>query len=166
MKWIGIILIILAGGAAGFFQSRKLSERVRLLEQTKSLIKSLENSIRYQAVPLNELISRISNQSCPYYLKYCSAQLKQGRPFPAAWEKALTSPDCKCYLKQDDISLLQLFGKGLGISDIEGQVSHCELYFSMLEEKYQNAKEEQEKKGRLYFMLGILSGLGVALIIL
>lgn len=136
------------------------------MEQSKSLIKTMENAIRYQAVPLYEMVRDMSHRrNCPGYVRECVRQIGRGLPFPEAWEKSMQEQECKAMLKKEDVSLLSAFGQGLGASDIEGQISHCKLYFSMLDEKYQNAKEEFEKKGKLYFMLGVLSGIGIALVL-
>ena len=126
-----------------------------------------ETTIRYCAAPLSSLVSQAA-ESYPElpFLRGCEKGLRTGRDFPAAWQHGIKTCEKGQGLKKEDFDLLFSFGKGLGVTDVEGQVAHCALYLELTEERYLQAKEEKGKKGKLYFMLGVLSGIAAALFLL
>ena len=69
-------------------------------------------------------------------------------------------------LKHEDILLIKGFGEGLGSSDAEGQMLHLNLYNDRISEKRTEAINECKQKGKLYIILGILTGLGIDLILI
>ena len=67
-------------------------------------------------------------------------------------------------LTDRDAELIRRFGEGLGASDVEGQLTLCEEYGSRLEEQRAEARRDLREKSRLYGTLGLLGGLGAALL--
>lgn len=68
-------------------------------------------------------------------------------------------------LSEQDRQLIRQFGESLGTSDIAGQVAMCEEYGKRLEEQREEARAQQREKSHLYGTLGLLGGLGAALLI-
>lgn len=166
LKITGCILILLAGAAAGYVQSRKLSMRVSFLEQCVRLVSALETEIRYNAGSIGELIKK-HIQDSPYhsFLKNCLQNLQRGSPFEKAWSGCVEAIPREYGLLEEDRAALDEFGKGLGVSDTDGQVNHCKLYLGVLRDRLKDAKTEKEKKGKLYFMLGTSLGAGIVLLL-
>ncbi len=126
-----------------------------------------EASIRYTALPVPELLERYCRENGRLELiALCRERLSQGLLFPLAWEQAAICSAKRNSLPERDLQLLRDFGSGLGTSDVEGQVSHCELFKASAAEVRQNAKEERQRKGRLSVLLGVLLGLGIDLVLL
>ena len=69
-------------------------------------------------------------------------------------------------LSERDRQLMCQFGERLGTSDVAGQLRVCEEYGRRLEEQREQARTEQRDKSRLYGTLGLLGGLGAALLVL
>lgn len=159
-------MIILAGAAAGYVQSRKLSMRVSFLEQCVRLVSALETEIRYNAGSIGELMKK-HIQDSPYhtFLKGCVQSLQRGSPFEKAWSGCVEALPSEYGLLEEDRAALGEFGKGLGVSDIDGQIAHCKLYLGVFRDRLKDAKAEKEKKGKLYFMLGTFLGAGIALLL-
>lgn len=147
-------------------QSRKLSQRVAFLEQCVRFVSALETEIRYNAGSLGELIKKHAQDS-PYhdFLNGCVRSLQCGSPFEKAWNSCVEAIPPEYGLLEEDRAALGEFGKGLGTSDIDGQIAHCKLYLGVLKDRLQDAKAEKDKKGKLYFMLGTFLGSGIALLI-
>ncbi len=145
-------------------ESKKLSDRVRFFSLFKRFVSAAETAIRYRATPLTALVFQ-SAAAYPglVFLSRCEQELRAGVDFPTAWATGVECGKKGQGLKPEDAELLLGFGQGLGISDVEGQVAHCALYANLAEERYGQAKEEKTKKGKLYFMLGVLSGVAAAL---
>ena len=163
MKWIGGICVLTAGILWGYLQFRGLHDRVTLWKQSLLFLRRWETVLRYQAIPLHELGKVFSNPSTnPEYLNQCIANLDKGLAFPEAWEMAVRS----LRLDEREKQVLMGFGEGLGRSDIEGQLAHCRMYLSLWQEHYAEAKEDLEKKGKLFLLLGFSGGASIALLLL
>lgn len=151
----------------GYLESKKLSDRVKFYARFKQFLATVETTIRYRATPLASLVAQAA-ESYPTltFLSRCEQELCIGRDFPSAWQCGVKACGKSQGLKKEDFDLLFSFGQGLGVTDVEGQVAHCALYIKMAEERYAQAKDEKGKKGKLYFMLGALSGIAAALFLL
>lgn len=68
-------------------------------------------------------------------------------------------------LTKSDKELLISFGLQLGSTDVAGQVAHTELYSKLFEERLNFAKEQENKKSKLYRVLGFSFGCGLSLLI-
>ncbi len=148
-------------------QSHRLTMRVRFLEQYLKWISQLETEIRYCAEGIPRLLNKHGKEAeMLSFLKNCADQLQKGLPFPDAWKQAVQEISSDYGLKPDDLHLVLEFGNGLGASDIDGQTAHCRMHRELLQTHLENAREEKQKKGRLYIMLGLFGGIGVALLIL
>ncbi|MCI8497144.1 MAG: hypothetical protein HFE85_02685 [Clostridiales bacterium] len=169
MKLVGLLLIIAVGAAVGFLKSTEYSNRVRQLEAAVSFINDVSTRIRYSAAPIDEIIEQAAHmeQLKPLsFLPDCAVMCRTGEAFPAAWKQALTLKQRTLSLKGRDMELLQAFGAGLGATDVEGQLSHCALYEKMLEETLQQARRDKETHGRLTASLGVLAGIGTAVLLI
>ena len=84
----------------------------------------------------------------------------------SAWEGALAAFGEYPFLTGDDISAVSDFGKGLGGSDVSGQISHCELALAKAEYLLLEYRREYAAKARLYKVLGAALGAGIGLVII
>ena len=57
------------------------------------------------------------------------------------------------------------FGEKLGKTDLEGQLSHIELYRALFQKQIKEAEDDAQKKSRLYRTLGIFGGVSAAILI-
>lgn len=163
---MGCILVIAAGAGAGYLQSRKLAMRVRFLEQYLKWISQLETEIRYCADGIPRLLGKHGKEMPTLsFLIGCVRRMQAGTPFPAAWQEAVGGISGDYGLCPDDLEAVREFGNGLGASDVDGQTAHCRMHRELLQSRLDAAREEKQKKGRLYFMLGLFLGIGIALLI-
>lgn len=165
IKIIGTVIVVAVGTAIGLLKSRSLSLRVKFLEEFLSFITYMETEIRYSSDSLYQIINRFSstNESSLNFLSYCT---EKSHTFSDEWNESIKKISSEVGLKETDIKLIKEFGAGLGISDIDGQIAHCEVNKTHLKSRLSDAIEERNKKGRLYRMLGICSGLTLALILI
>lgn len=146
---------------AGYTESHKLSSRVRQLEAALRFVEAARTEIRFSALPVQRLVQRHGGE-LPF-LRQCAAACENGGSFAAAWSGALA--DRQGAFTKKDRELLLSFGEGLGASDLEGQLSHCELYTQLFTVQLNAAREERQRKSKLCLMLGISGGLSAALIL-
>ena len=81
-----------------------------------------------------------------------------------AWNKSIEKSNT--YLNKEDIENIKSFGKMLGKTDKEGQVSHLELTKTFIEIQIEKARKEEEKNSKLYKTLGVLCGLALVIILI
>ena len=58
------------------------------------------------------------------------------------------------------------FGEKLGITDVEGQLKHIELYKGLAKAHLDDSKKDITEKSRLYKTMGFFVGAAVALIVI
>lgn len=150
----------------GFVISRKLSMRVRFLQQCLQFISYIETEIRYSQRVLSEIISEYKNESeFKNFLIEVKENLKLRANFSDAWAESVHKiPNSYGLLKQDK-ELISEFGQELGSTDVDGQIALCSLNKSLISSILNAAKEEKTKKSKLYFMLGTSFGMCIAIIL-
>ena len=92
--------------------------------------------------------------------------MKNGVPFPQAWEEAVRKTAEDAGYRKEDLPLLLRLSEVLGTSDVDGQIKGIELMERELEASYEEAQAEQKTKGKLYRSLGALAGAGVVVLLL
>ena len=81
-----------------------------------------------------------------------------------AWNDAIE--ECKLNLNSEDISIIKNFGKLLGKTDVEGQISEIKLTSSFIDTQIEKAEKEKEKNEKLYKTLGTVVGLAIVIILI
>ena len=99
------------------------------------------------------------------FLRDCTADCAGGEGFAEAWRRAVGSRAGAEGFSARDGELLLLFGDGFGASDTDGQISHLELYSGLFGEALDRAREDRDRKSKLYLTLGIFAGLSAALLL-
>lgn len=144
-------------------ESHKLAQRVEQLEGFLRFLTAAQTEIRYSAVDVAQIVQR--HGSGLGFLRKCAQCCRDGWDFQSAWEEGLRSGAKGTGLTEKDLSILRRFGAGFGASDLEGQLSHCDLYAQLVNNSLESAREDKNRKGKLYFMLGSFSGVTVALLL-
>lgn len=125
--------------------------------------------IRYTAEPIRDILAQAAGDEefrpLPFVAE-AAARMRVDTPPGEAWDAALRSAGCSCGLREADRQLIRDFGGGLGRSDVEGQLSHCEAFAQLLDDRLQTARSEAASKGKLYITLGAAAGLCTALLLL
>ncbi len=160
-------MIIACGTGTGFLQSDRLDRRVKFLQQYISFINDINIKIHYSMEPIEKIIKECNNsKTLSAFISSIMKQMQKGQTFAKAWENSLMVLKNENALKQQDLNLIEKFGLGLGTSDINGQEAHCKLSLSLANEQLKIAREEKQKKGKLYRTLGISCGICVALLMI
>jgi stage III sporulation protein AB len=154
---------MMAGSLSGYMESRKLFVRVDSLELFLRFLSAAKTEIRYSAVPVVQVIKRHSSGF--KFLEECVSNCEQGNGFAAAWKYAVTYCAKQDGFAANDIKLLLSFGEGFGASDTDGQIAHLELYSELFDTNLKSAREDRNRKSKLYLMLGIFAGLSSALLL-
>ena len=83
-----------------------------------------------------------------------------------AWKYSIELNKDNLCLDKEDIDVLYRFGDQLGTSDKDGQARYIRLTLVQLQQQEGKATELRNKYERMHKSLGILSGIGIALMLL
>lgn len=152
-----------AGTLAGYMESHKLTRRVERLSAFVRFLSAAQTEIRFSALPVEQIVRR-HGKELPF-LAQCARLCGEGEDFGNAWAQAVDCDAAREGFLKKDAELLKNFGAGFGASDTEGQLSHCGLYLTLFESSLRSARKDEERKSKLYLMLGICSGAVAALVL-
>lgn len=150
----------------GFLFSRQYQYREKELKELKNAFHLLETKIRFTAIPLPEIFEEIAKTSSVttiaelFRKASCQMQEKNAKE---AWEIAVEQMEGN--LKEEDRRMMKEFGRLLGKTDIDGQMSQIELTKSFLEEQIEKAKLDRKKNEKLYKSLGMVAGLAIVIVL-
>jgi stage III sporulation protein AB len=157
MRLILAIFCLLAGTVFGLYRSAELKRRERLLAEIIQLLENMAVQIRYRALPLSELFNELQGSE---FLERVGANCVRPK-WREAWNAA--AADFPELIEERDI--LVSIGNSLGSSDTAGQVAMLELNKELLTSRLAEASDTATKKGAMYRSVGVLAGLGLAIII-
>lgn len=147
IKIIGLILAFSFFSLFGAYQSFKLKKRKDNLNTILLFLNRMGTSIRYRNDDLFLLVSKcVDDVLLP--LKNVNSSLDD-----------YSEEIRKLPLNREDKALLQKFFSQLGATDIDGQISHINLYTEFFNELYEKSKKDIESKSKLFLMSGIFAGL-------
>lgn len=162
----GVFSMILCA-AIGILKSRVLEQRVIQLEEILVMLEKIQTFLSYEKTPTRELIFKLAHYDGVRHLQFlqeADKHLEQTKNFPEVWKKSIETVDHK--LTKDDQKMLSLIGDILGGSDVRNQMKELLLVENLAQQAYEQAIGEQQQKGKLYRSLGVLSGIGIAVLLI
>jgi stage III sporulation protein AB len=156
-------LLIFAGTLLGYTESHKLSVRVEHLESFLRFLSAARTEVRYSAIPVAQVVERHGTEL--RFLRECVKRCDDGESFAQAWKNAVLSSGENDGFAAHDAELLLSFGEGFGTSDTDGQISHMELYSGLFRANLKSARDDRNRKSKLYLTLGVFAGLSSALLL-
>lgn len=158
LKIAGVVLLALAGLAAGYLRAGRLYARRNFLRSFLSFLDTLSTGLRYSGEDIFTLMHQ-----CGGFFEMNAADAS--KPFELAWADCIKPLTKRYSLHRQDEELLFSFGERLGKTDLEGQLSHIELYQTLFEKQEGNAEEDIGKKSKLYKALGLFVGVSAAIML-
>lgn len=147
----------LLGACAVRHLRNRVSDLVQLLEGLVVIRRELD----YRLAPLPELLKQAAEQTegraaLLFQLSAQGAEHLNGRTFHAVWTQAIEASQLR--LEQPDLTILSQLGSVLGRYDGENQRQALELAQTKLEEQRRTAKEQSDRMGKVYSVLGLTAG--------
>lgn len=158
MKALGAVLVILSGLCLGLRGAKKLREREEALLDLRRTIQAFRAGVSYSALPLTELIN--TNRES----RFC-ALAAEDQNFLYDPKAALERAGDRLLKAPGDLELYRSFVRGLGETGAEEQLEHLALCGSLVEASLSSAREEKEKRSRLYVCLGLFGGVALCLVL-
>lgn len=165
MKVLGLTMIVLCFSLAGFGQTIRLSNHLKVLEQGQGVVRKIRYELvltRASSLRILQQVERKNRKELPV-LHRC-IQLCSDISFPEAWHQATEETLGELSYEEKEV-LCQVSGI-LGSGDLKQQeeaLRRCEVE---LKEYVDAAKEKLRTHSKLYNGMGVLTGLMAAVILL
>jgi len=169
MKFALCILIVVSCFGAGMVKALEFSYRHRQLREIHRSFKRLQTEIQYVRETLPILLERLAEEEngllAAFYNDVCESLKKGEKSFYECWDASVSNIYSNSSLLKEDKEILRQLGQELGKSDLQGQKSAFERFFSRLEEQIKESEEVKKKKGKMYQSLGFYGGILIALLL-
>ena len=145
--------------------SKKYILRVKELKDFKNALNIIENKIKFTYEPLGEIFyqtSKLLSKNISQIFIIAKEKMNYTNA-EESWNIAVKQS--KTNLNKDDLENINSFGKMLGKTEKEGQISSIELTKTFIEMQIEKAKIEEEKNSRMYKSLGTIVGLALVIIL-
>lgn len=166
LKYIMIFLVFLISFLVGNLISKKYILRVKELKDFKNALNIIESKIKFTYEPLPEIFiqtSKLLSKNISEIFVQASNNMENLNA-EESWDKSLEEVSTNLY--KEDIENIKNFGKMLGKTDKEGQISQLELTKTFIEMQIEKAKVEEEKNSKMYKTLGVIVGLAFVIILI
>lgn len=150
----------------GTLAASGLSKHVLLLENTIRLCQYLYDRLKFLRPGVRALIRQAAAADEfreLTFLKVCAEKVEAGGDFPICWKEAVAA---FWIFDREESKIVQSLGGVLGASDLESQLSALEYARELLEARILAVRDYAAKHKKLYRTLGVLSGLGIAVVLL
>ena len=165
-KYIIMCLVFLICIMIGNIISKRYILRVKELKDFSNALNIIESKIKFTYEPIPEIFrqtSKLLSENISKIFINASKYMKDLN-CEEAWTKSVK--ETNTYLNKEDIENINGFGKMLGKTDKEGQISHLELTKTFVEMQIKKAKDEEEKNAKMYKTLGVIFGLAIVIILI
>ncbi len=166
LKYIMLLLVFATSFLLGNLISKKYILRVKELKEIKNALNIIENKIKFTYEPLSEVFIQtsklVSNNIANIFIDATNNMKTLGAE--EAWNRSVERTNNN--LSAEDIENIKSFGKLLGKTDKEGQISQLELTKTFVEMQIEKAKLEEDKNSKMYKTLGAVIGLAFVIILI
>ena len=168
IKYIFLLVIFLSSSKIGKMLAQRYYYRVQELEELKNALNLFKTKIKFTYETIPEIFEEISKNITKNISNIFKSTVKGLKDFSIsqAWEQAIESEKKNTNLNEEDIRVIKLLSKQLGITDIEGQISQIEITEHFLDTQIKQAQQEKEKNQKLYQKLGTTMGLVIVILLI
>ncbi len=170
MRIIGVCFVLLGCAGMGMYYRMREIFRYRNLQELLKAMMVLRGEIAAIRTPLPEALlhsSRRIKGSIAAFFRLVAGDLEEGRgELNSIWKSRLKDTIPLMQMKEADRTELERLGETLGYLDVEMQVQSIDLYKKRLEYSIKEMEKENEKRSRLYPVLGTITGILLCILIL
>ena len=168
LRLLGCALIMLCAAKIGFDEAARYGKRVLEIRDFQTALLALKGEISFCRTPLAEALSktgeRLKTPVAEIFKKTAEGLRSHSVTAQEAWDGAVRAAKPRLALKADDIYIISMFGKLLGVSDAAGQLDNIELTSERLSRCETQAAEDERKLSKLYRSLGVIGGAFLAIL--
>ncbi|MDI6602120.1 MAG: hypothetical protein QME46_10165 [Thermoanaerobacteraceae bacterium] len=171
LKIAGAILIVASCSMGGVLYSNKYIYRLDNLKSLSICIEMLRSEIVYSHMPLPEasriIGEKVKGPIADIFSDFADVlRSRKGYTAHQALEVALKNNAAKLSINEEEMDLFRTLGTMIGTSDTINQEKSLNLLSKQLELLINKAIKERDKNVKMYRNLGLLSGLGLAILLI
>jgi stage III sporulation protein AB len=170
LKVFLLLIIFSTCTGIGFFYGNKFSNRFENLVYLQQCLKILETEIIYGSTPLPDALSNVYNKGnikVSFIFEEIKKDLLKNKR-DQIYESFLSVKELlyeKICLKKSDVEVFISLGRVLGTSDREDQQKNFILILNQIKNLILEAKEEKNRNEKLYRSLGLITGVGIIILL-
>lgn len=167
LKILGCILVFAGSTCIGMLKASSYKERRVELENTLELLRLLQMEITYKKDSLQKSFMKTAAlKECWFsqLLRDCCEELSENHTLENAWNRSIQNNLLNCPLYHNDLVIINDLSMGIGKSDIKGQSKVFEPTLIRLETACMEAKEQEQRQGKMYRSLGISAGILIVIL--
>lgn len=158
MRVCGVLIIGFCVSLIGFYITSRLISKSNQLRKIIRFIDFFEQKIKYSKETVKSIIDLFVKD------KDFSFLLSESKVYDVDYFERICFDNNALYIDDEEKNLLYVFLCGLGKTNLDGQIAHCEIYKANFESALEKYEQENRNKIKLYPSLFILIGMLVVLI--
>lgn len=171
LKIAGAVLIVVSCGMGGILYSNRYIYRLDSLKSLSICIEMLRSEITYGHIPLAQaagsIAQKVKGPVSDIFSDFSNLLTsKRGYTAHQAFDKAIDKNAARLYISKEEMDLFRTFGNMIGTSDTANQEKSLNLLSKQLEVLIDRSMIEKDKNVKMYRNLGLLGGLGLAILLL
>ncbi|MBQ7410330.1 MAG: stage III sporulation protein AB [Clostridia bacterium] len=163
IKGINMIFIIIICSYIGIIKAKKFETRLIELKKFQNALTMFKTKIEFTYEPIKNIFEEISKIIYLEEKNIFKLVIESEDEINQAWK--ISVDEFHEVFNKEDIDVIKMFGKLLGKTDIEGQVSEILLTQNLIEKQIEKAEYEKSKNSKLYKSMGVICGLGICIIL-
>lgn len=168
-KVMGIVLLIGAGSAMGFYKAYEYKRRIADIIVLQNAFRLLETEIYYTLTPvpaaLELLEPKLSLRMKQFFYQVRSGVAQKHLPLYQAWSEAMALLEQNSFLDAEELSAVRSFGQSLGTGDAREQQKNFQLLQQRLQHALEHAEQMRTQKARIWQYMGVCVSMAVALLL-
>jgi stage III sporulation protein AB len=169
MLIIGYLGMIIGFGFLGLLKAYQIKKRPQEIREMINALTLLDTEIYWGVTPLPEAFKVLKDRTDSPWKDFFSKleeKLRKGENAFSAWETTISEHQKRIFLIDDDWRIIKEIGKGLGRSDRYEQHKQLELALKHLTSIDEKARQEAERKAKMWSYLGFLGGIAIVIIMI
>ena len=158
IKWIALGLIVGVCSYIGNIKGSSFGKRYQELKKFKRALGVFKSKLEFTYEPVNEIFVEISRivyeNEDNIFQRYIESN---------DWNMAV---DMQKYFETDDKEVAKGLGKMLGRLDKDGQLNEIYLVDEFIDKQIEVAHEIRQKNEKLYKVLGMSTGIAIAIVLI
>lgn len=163
IKSINMIFIIITCSYIGIIKAKKYETRVVELNKFQNALIMFKTKIEFTYEPIKNIFEEISKIIYLENKNIFKLTIESEEEINQAWKNS--ADIFYGVFTKEDVDVIKMFGKLLGKTDVEGQVSEILLTQKLIEKQIEKAEYEKLKNSKLYKSMGVILGLGICIIL-
>ena len=169
-QFVGAAAVIVGTSGLGMYYAAREGFRANELLELKKALLILSSEIEYMRAPLNmacaNIAKRTENTTATLFGEFAlGLDTGEGETAYQVWLTAMAAIKEQSFLVEEDMTILDGFGKTLGYLDKHMQKNAIDFAIDYIDEKVTELQNKNSKNKRMYRSLGIICGLLISVIL-